>query len=150
MFPEYQLCWELLLWTNVGFCQKCFLCIYWDDNVIFILCFVNVIIIKFLYIDLNLLVLNWLSFEFKHILKGLYFLPLQPHFVFDVILHIFMSIPQLFIVAIVDFCNFCLLTFMLTYLSVWVIAITIYLPLPVEFFPSYIFLFFTYNLFFFF
>lgn len=47
MFPEYQLCWELLLWTNVGFCQKCFLCIYWDDNVIFILCFVNVIIIKF-------------------------------------------------------------------------------------------------------
>ena len=41
-FPLYPVCWEFLSWMACELC-KCFFCIYWDDHMLFILHFVNVV-----------------------------------------------------------------------------------------------------------
>ena len=43
MFPLFPLWWEFLSWMDVEFCQILFL-FYWDDHVIFILPFVDVML----------------------------------------------------------------------------------------------------------
>ena len=62
--------------------------------------------IGLIYIGLYLLVLNWQSFKFKHILKDLHFFYPLTHMVFDVIFYIFMIISQLFTIFIVAFICF--------------------------------------------
>ena len=79
-----------------------------------------VVTMGFLYVALQLYlhVLNRQSFKFKHTLKDLHFLLPSPTICgFYVIFHIFMFIPLLIIVVIVDFIMFCLLIFVLAYLS---------------------------------
>ena len=45
MFPLYPLCWEFFFFYHEWVLNfvKCFFCIYWDDHVIFILHFINVV-----------------------------------------------------------------------------------------------------------
>ena len=62
--------------------------------------------------------------------------------VLDVIFYIFMFVASLFIVVIIDFIVFCLLLFILVYLSDWSTAFTIYLLLLLGLFLSYKFLLF--------
>ena len=73
-------------------------------------------------------------FKFKHILKDLcFFVPL---------LHIlWCHILYLHVYPFIIFCSytftfFCLLIFILAYLSVWASALTMYLPFLIEFFLS--------------
>ena len=71
-----------------------------------------------------------------HSKRSTFFYSLSSLCVFDLIFYIFMFIPLLTIVVILESIIFCLLISILVYLSGWSSAFTIYLPFLVGFFLS--------------
>ena len=55
MFLLYSIYWQFLSWNDVEFCQMLFLCVFWDDHLIFMFHSMNVYHISwFTYVDPSL------------------------------------------------------------------------------------------------